>query len=491
MSIILFYWLTMVEKSIKAQFFWFLVIFAWVCGGAHAAEPFVKTPEQRDYLAQRDDITLCVDPDWMPYEAIDGNGRHVGIAADYMGLFADMIGKPLRLVETESWAQSEAFARERRCDLLSMLNESDTRREYLNFTSPYMEASVVLVAQSDVPFIDGLQALSGKTLAMVKGYSYEDVILEQYPLIELVYVDSMEQAYEKVSDGEIFSTMGTLYVATSQIQQLGLSNLKIAGPTGLRSYFRVGVRNDDPILLSLFQAAIDNLNPIEENEILKRWISVRLETGTDYRLAVQVLSIAALISALLLYRNWSVRKLLAQLNHANQQLEIKSEALSRLSRTDSLTKLHNRFYLDEQFKTELQRFERYGTAFCCVLLDVDRFKEVNDLYGHAVGDAVLQQLATLLKSSVRFNDIVGRWGGEEFLIICPQTNESGAQTLAETLRAKIEQQRFATVSNLTCSFGVAEIQQDQTEAQLLVLADEALYRAKTQGRNRVCVALAR
>ena len=198
---------------------------------------------------------------------------------------------------------------------------------------------------------------------------------------------------------------------------------------------------------------------------------------------------AVFATALLLYRHLSVRKLRSQLAHANQQLDIKSEALSRLSRMDSLTKLHNRLYLEEHLSRERLRFERYGTEFCCIQLDIDRFKETNDLYGHHIGDLALQKIASLLRSSVRTNDIVGRWGGEEFLIICPQTDEAGAQTLAETLRSKIEQTSFDSIPTLTCSFGVTDIQDDQSEDQLIARLDEAVFRAKSQGRNRVCLAI--
>jgi diguanylate cyclase (GGDEF)-like protein len=191
---------------------------------------------------------------------------------------------------------------------------------------------------------------------------------------------------------------------------------------------------------------------------------------------------------LLAYRHVSVRQLQEKLNHANEQLKIKSDLIARLSRIDSLTKLYNRVSLEELIEEERKRFERYGNVFCTLVLDIDRFKEVNDLFGHAKADKVLQSIATTLKDSIRFNDMVGRWGGEDFIIICPQTQLEGAVKLAETLRVRIEQSEFASVSSLTCSVGVAEVFKDETKEHLLARADEALYRAKALGRNRVCVA---
>jgi diguanylate cyclase (GGDEF)-like protein len=215
---------------------------------------------------------------------------------------------------------------------------------------------------------------------------------------------------------------------------------------------------------------------------------VRIETGTDYGLLLRLLPIVAIVIGLLLYRQWSVNKLVVQLNHLNRQLEIKSDALSRLSRTDTLTKLHNRLYLEEHLNEERERFGRYGSQFCVIMLDVDKFKDINDLHGHATGDEALKIIAEELKNSIRRNDIVGRWGGEEFLIVCPQTSLDGAVILADTLRDKIALIGQTNIAKLTCSFGVAEIKADEQQERLLARADEALYRAKALGRNRVCVA---
>lgn len=203
---------------------------------------------------------------------------------------------------------------------------------------------------------------------------------------------------------------------------------------------------------------------------------------------IHAIAFLILTIALLAYRQISVRQLQEKLNHANEQLQIKSDLIARLSRINSLTKLYNRVSLEELIEEERKRFERYGNRFCTVVLDIDRFKEVNDLYGHAKADEVLQSIASTLKESVRFNDMVGRWGGEDFVIICPQTHLEGAVKLAETLRNKIADGQFAKVSNLTCSVGVAEVCDDETKEHHLARADEALYRAKALGRNRVCVA---
>ena len=122
------------------------------------------------------------------------------------------------------------------------------------------------------------------------------------------------------------------------------------------------------------------------------------------------------------------------------------------------------------------------------MCDVDFFKRINDRYGHQCGDEVLVELAALLKSTVRQLDRVGRWGGEEFMVILPETPLEAALQLAERLRAKVSKHPFPCVEGpVTISVGLSSYQQADSEQTMVARADQALYRAKSEGRNRVCV----
>lgn len=155
-----------------------------------------------------------------------------------------------------------------------------------------------------------------------------------------------------------------------------------------------------------------------------------------------------------------------------------------LSVTDKLTGIYNRIRLDEVLSTEYVRFKRHGLVYSLIMFDIDFFKKVNDTYGHLVGDEVLKSLAQLIKTSIRESDVFGRWGGEEFLIVCCGTDADGAYNLASKLRRKVELFEFPSVDRLTCSFGVAQIDAAGTD-DMVKRADDALYRAKQGGRNRV------
>lgn len=180
--------------------------------------------------------------------------------------------------------------------------------------------------------------------------------------------------------------------------------------------------------------------------------------------------------------NEVLEKRVAERTH---ELLEKNQQLLQLAVTDSLTGLYNRLKLDQVLTDEFKRSCRYGSAFALILLDVDRFKAVNDNFGHAVGDQVLVEMGRLLKHGTRSVDVVGRWGGEEFLIICSDTEFKGAVALAEKLRQMIEGHPFPVVGQTTASFGVSTFGSGDTIAGMLARADSALYRSKRSGRNRV------
>lgn len=165
-----------------------------------------------------------------------------------------------------------------------------------------------------------------------------------------------------------------------------------------------------------------------------------------------------------------------------------TEILERLAITDRLTGLYNRRKLDEVMNSELHRAVRYQQTFGIAILDIDMFKSINDEYGHQVGDQVIVELADLLRSSIRRSDTVGRWGGEEFILICPQTDLSGTRQVSENLCQTIAKHEFPIKRSVTASFGVAAWMSGESLDELLSRADKGLYEAKRTGRNKVAVA---
>ena len=171
------------------------------------------------------------------------------------------------------------------------------------------------------------------------------------------------------------------------------------------------------------------------------------------------------------------------------KLEEATETISRLARTDELTGLHNRRSFRELFTLALNATLRHDHPLSLISIDLDHFKTVNDSLGHSAGDLVLKGFAKLMQEKVRSEDIVGRLGGEEFMILLPHADSVAAAALAERIRTAFEKNAVnATPLVVTASFGVAQLQKGEHEDALIQRADEALYRAKHEGRNRVVTA---
>jgi diguanylate cyclase (GGDEF)-like protein len=163
--------------------------------------------------------------------------------------------------------------------------------------------------------------------------------------------------------------------------------------------------------------------------------------------------------------------------------------LRKVAFTDSLTQVASRDRLEQRAALEVLRSAQEQQPLALLVFDIDHFKKINDEFGHHVGDQALQQLARLAQQSLRPFDLLGRFGGDEFVVLLPQTPVAAALHIAERIIEQLQQVRIADTHQLTASFGVAGLQPDEDYEQLFRRADRALYQAKLAGRNRACLAV--
>jgi len=164
------------------------------------------------------------------------------------------------------------------------------------------------------------------------------------------------------------------------------------------------------------------------------------------------------------------------------------DELKRLSITDKLTGIYNRVKFSESLTDEISRCKRYNGNLSLIMFDIDHFKKINDSFGHNIGDEVLKKLSKLVQNCIRDTDLFFRWGGEEFMILLPQTNLKDAIILCERIRVDIESEYFEGPNTVTCSFGVTQYNENDSEDSFTKRVDNALYDSKHDGRNRVTFA---
>ena len=432
----------------------------------------VLTSAEHAYLKEHKKVTLCVDPDWVPYERIDATGKHVGIAADLLALVEARTGIEFQLVPTRDWNESLEFSKSGKCQALSFLNQSVERSEWLIFTSPLFSDPNVFITREEHPFISDPAALENESIVFPEGTAMEGLIRERYPNLEIKLAKSEDETLDMVSSRHSSMTMRSLIVAAYIIRKNGLFNLKIAGQLPMyTNHLRIGVRKSEGVLRNILDKGVQSITPQERGRVVNQHVAINVQTMLDPRWLFMGGGLTALIAALWGYWTYRLRKLNAALLH--------------LSNTDSLTGLANRQKLSGSMAEAMIRSHQYEFPFSVMLFDVDNFKNVNDTFGHLAGDAVLQALSSITKKALRPQDTPGRWGGEEFLVLLPETGAAAAVELAEKLRNRVGEYEFSDGLHCTISIGVAEMRPNDTPDSLIHRADTALYSAKNEGKNRV------
>lgn len=219
---------------------------------------------------------MCIDPNWMPYEKIEG-GKHIGMTYDYMKLFSERIGIPITLVQTSTWSKSLEYAKSRKCDIFSLAMSTPKRKEYMNFTKPYLSIPLVISTRLNELFITNIIDIQSKRLGIVKDYAFVEILKLKYPGINLIEVASLNEGLAQVAEGELYGFVGTLSSVGYSIQQNFIGELKITGKFDEKWELGVGVRSDEPLMHSIFEKAIDSVGFSTRQEIMNKWLSVKYE----------------------------------------------------------------------------------------------------------------------------------------------------------------------------------------------------------------------
>ncbi len=552
------------------------------------------TQEEKEYLKKKKKILMCVLPDWLPFDQIDKNGKHKGIGADFIKIISKDIGTPIELLPTKQWSESLNNIRQRKCDILPVAMEIPSRKDSMNFTKPYVTEPFVIATKSDKFFIKNEKELSNKKIGIVKNYAFIDVLKSRNPLIQIINVENTKDGLKKVRSGELFGYIDAMPTIGYAIQKYSMLDLKVAGKLDFDITISIASRNDEPLLNSIMQKALDDIDEDKRRTLVGHWISIKVAQEFDYTMLWKISGIFLVVLFGILYKNRAVNLLNKKIVLANKAIKEQQEmvdkyvlilstdldgiithvnkaylneigfsaseligqthslirhpdmtktffdklwerlksdniwngelknrtkegkdiwfsmniepilannkkigyrsisqnitdkkTIEKFSVTDQLTQLYNRHYLEKSFLIEIERSKRYSTTLSLILLDIDYFKSVNDTFGHDVGDETLKTVAQILQKSVRKTDVVGRWGGEEFIIITPNTTISQTQILAEKIRLAVESYEFKTIKHTTISLGVSEYMIDDTKERFVQKADIALYQAKKNGRNKV------
>ena len=257
------------------------------------------SPPEARYVEEHGVVTLCVDPDWAPFESVNAQGEHVGIAADLLRLVAERTGLRLELVPTASWDESLAASRAGRCQILSFLNKTPQREQWLIFSRPLFSDVNVFITREEHPFISDPAKLAGERIAFPSGTAMEELVRRDYPNLTVVTTATEDEALGMVSAKKADMAMRSLIVAAYTIKKQGLFNLKIAGQLPYYSNnLCIGIAENNQLLQGILNKGIASIATAERAAIENRHVSINVQTVTDYGALAKVLGVGLVLAVL-------------------------------------------------------------------------------------------------------------------------------------------------------------------------------------------------
>ena len=285
--------------------------------------------DELTYLKNKNEIRMCVDPSWMPFESIKKN-KHIGMISDVYEYFERNLPIPIKLLVTPTWSQSLQYAKDRKCDILSAAVSTPQRKKYLNFTNPYLKFPQVIVTREKEEFIEEIEDIKHLKIGVVKDSGVAELLKNKYKNINLIAVKNVSEGLFKVSSGELYGFVNTSATVSYAIAKNGMTNLKIASKVGIEYFIRVAIRDDDPLLLNIFNTLIKNINQKHIKEIKNKWVHVKVDEKIDYSIVYKVIAIFSLILIIIAYWNRKLKKEIIQRKKLENELKSQKNQLEMI-----------------------------------------------------------------------------------------------------------------------------------------------------------------
>lgn len=443
------------------------------------------TEEESRFLRKHGSFSVCVDTVQAPFSTRDKHDNIAGIIPDFLDFFKDSTGVQMRRTPLPEDAARGRFLQEGSCDL-AVLDKARAAEfaESMADTGTFFSTPYVIATSIGDLFITDLKDVSGKTIGVIQDSPLYAYLKASVADIALVPVKNDEDGIARLRDGAIYGYAGSMLGIGYQIQQKRISDIKISGRIPRDMELTLWAKKSEPLLAHIFQKAVAGVREKDRLRISSAWMNVRFEQALDYRTLWEISAFFLLVTIAIWYRS-------GKLKHLNRELNEANEKLLRLSTHDQLTGLYNRHYFVQHAEESFSICKRNKISFSIAMVDIDFFKNVNDTYGHSIGDECLRYIAeTLLKYFQRKSDTVVRYGGEEFLVYFAGDAVDTLAVQMEKVRHAVEMRELKiqgiVLSLNICAGVVSRIPAaHDTLDMFLTLADNALYQAKNSGRNRV------
>lgn len=453
------------------------------------------TQFERQWLASQSEFTIGIDKHWYPYEFVDDQGEHMGIAADYLEFASYLLNVKFNVVETQDWAEAYSKYKKGEIDILPAIIETEDRLVDTLFTRPYFSTPTVIVSRKNAFYADSLDSLEGKKLALVKGFAIVELVKKNNPDIELVLVDSIKTGLNELDKGNVDAYIGAIAGINSEINKGAFKEIIISSFTPYDLRVSMAITEKYQPFVSILNKTFASMRNRQRTAIANTWLSVQVKKGIELTTILTwggpPFLLLSMIVIIIIRLNRGLEKEVARRRDAEKRLK-------HLAQHDELTGLPNRGLFYDLACFSLAKAKREKERHAILFIDIDGFKSVNDQHGHHVGDRLLKMIAKRLSECVRSSDIVARQGGDEFLILL---NDNVDLNLVENVATKLvkvlaEAYQIENVSkpmggliSIGASVGIAIYPDDSENLEALIkLADLAMYQAKSNGKNSFVLA---
>jgi len=270
--------------------------------------------EERQFLREKDKITYCIDPAWMPYEAINKDGKHIGMSADYLATISERLGVSFTLRRTSDWNESLIALQNKTCDFVPLMTPNADRESFVNFTSCYLNMETVIVTKPNQPSDDTVRNYLGKTYACIRGNAGSNELHEQFPDVKIREVDEVAAGLRLVKSGEVHGYIDLDSVITYTMQVEEIDGLKITAKLPNAGNGAFASRSDQPILNKILQKAVNSFTDEDHLRIKNKWLAITVKKVVDYTFIWKIIGVVSIIITTIFIWN-------RQLKNANRRIK--------------------------------------------------------------------------------------------------------------------------------------------------------------------------
>mgnify|MGYP000190350275 FL=1 len=418
-------------------------------------------------------FTLLVEDNNIPF-SFKLTNKLTGMEVDFWNLISQKLSKPLNIEETINDKMFNIFSNSIKTQFVYGF-EKKNKDGYL-LSEPLAQIPIVLATKNDKNFISDLSTLKNIKIGVVKNLEIIPTLQKEYPNIEFIEMETINDAILKLQQNKLFALIDNMYTISHKIDKNNLNSIKINTLLNHELNIYLQVEEKNKLFIPILNSAINRFSIEDKNTILNNYQFIFYPKNIDLLFIGKIIIPFILLLAIFIYFNFKLKKEITKRKEIEQQL-------SELANKDSLTNIFNRRKIEELCELELLRTKRYKSDLSIIFFDINSFKIINDTLGHLLGDEVLVKISNIIEKSIRSIDAIGRWGGDEFLIILPETNLSQCKNIVSHLEKQLNELEFSKTIKVTCSFGIAAYEENDTLDSLLKKADESMYQQKSHHKN--------